>query len=175
LSESQRLNDLVTTLLKCARPTTPDFAIYKIQTIIEHTVNLLQSQADAKHIVLLIDESINGYFINGDKDQLTQVFLNLIINALQHTPQHGQVKMSAKIKSNQIDIRVCDNGVGIPDEKKQSVFEPFITGRQDGIGLGLTVVQQIVLAHQGKIFITDSSNGGTCFHVVLPLQTTQEE
>lgn len=174
LSESQRLNNLVTTLLKCARPTMPDFAIHKVQTIIEHTVNLLQSQADTKQIALLIDESINGHLINGDRDQLTQVFLNLIINGLQHTAPNGHINISARILSTQLDIRVCDNGVGIADDQKQSVFEPFITGRQDGIGLGLTVVQQIVLAHQGKIYITDNSQGGSCFHVILPLQSTQE-
>lgn len=175
LSESQRLNDLVTTLLKCAKPNTPDFSKHKIQAIIEHTVNLLQSQADAKQISLTFDSTLNEHLINGDRDQLIQVFLNLIINALQHTPEQGRIFISAKAESMQLDISVCDNGPGISDEQKQTVFEPFFTGRHDGIGLGLTVVQQIVLAHQGKIVITDNFNGGACFHVILPLQKLQEK
>ncbi len=175
LSESQRLNDLVTTLLKCARPTTPDFSIYEIHTIIEHSINLLQSQADSKQIAVNIDGSLDHYRISGDRDQLTQVFLNLIINALQHTPAKGWISISAEIiGADQLDIRVADSGVGISDELKQTVFEPFFTARQDGIGLGLTVVQQIVLAHQGKIFITDNSYGGACFHVQLPIQSSKE-
>jgi signal transduction histidine kinase len=169
LSESQRLNDLVTTLLKCARPSMPDFAQHEIKSIIEHTVNLLQAQADAKYITLTVDKSLESHLINGDRDQLTQVFLNLIINGLQHTPEHGDILISAKSIGLTLDICVCDNGAGVSNALKQTVFEPFYTGRHDGIGLGLTVVQQIVLAHQGKIYITDNPSGGACFHVELPL------
>lgn len=168
LSESQRLNDLVTTLLECARPKERDFSEQDAHAVIEHTSNLLQTQAEQKQITIALQLNAVRYRVNGDRDQLTQVFLNLIMNALQHTPKNGWIRISTVTEAKQLHIRVCDNGSGILDEHKKSVFDPFFTRRQDGVGLGLTVVQQIVIAHQGKIYVTDNQGGGTCFHIHIP-------
>lgn len=168
LSESQRLNELVTTLLECARPKTPHFTPQNLHSILEHTLNLIQSQADQKHITLTSHFGVLAHGISGDRDQLTQVFLNLIINAIQHTPQHGQISVATAMQAGYVHVQIKDNGPGIKDEHKQTVFDPFFTRRQDGVGLGLTVVQQIVTAHAGQIYITDAPGGGACFHVELP-------
>lgn len=169
LSESQRLNELVTTLLECAKPKAPNFTAQQLHVIIEHSVNLLQVQAEQRQVHIQLILSAAEHTVSGDRDQLTQVFLNLIMNALQHTPKNGQIRILTTGDAKHLQISVCDNGSGISDAHKQSVFDPFFTRRQDGVGLGLTVVQQIVLAHQGKIYITDNPGGGACFHVDLPL------
>jgi signal transduction histidine kinase len=100
---------------------------------------------------------------------MLQVFLNLIMNALQHINDGGQIVLSSHVDKQQLKVCIADNGAGIADADKVHVFEPFYTRRQEGIGLGLTVVQQIILAHHGKIFVTDSVMGGACFHIVLPM------
>jgi signal transduction histidine kinase len=174
LSETKRLNELVTTLLECAKPKLPHFTQQDLHCIIEHSLDLLQSQADAKQIELVLQFDNQEAFLLGDRDQLIQVFLNLIMNAIQHVNKGGRIEISSQINKQQFEVQVADNGHGISDENKSKVFDPFFTRRQEGIGLGLTVVQQIVLAHHGKIFVTDSVYGGACFHVVLPINQQEQ-
>jgi signal transduction histidine kinase len=174
LSETHRLNELVTTLLECAKPRPPHFTQQNIHCIIEHTLELLQSQADHKQVTVLLQFSSSETLLWCDRDQMMQVFLNLIMNAMQHVKKAGRVEIATQLSKTQLEITVSDNGLGISDTNKQKVFDPFFTQRQDGIGLGLTVVQQIVLAHAGEIFVTDSASGGACFHVLLPLNNPQE-
>lgn len=169
LSETHRLNGLVTTMLECAKPRSPQFARHDVHEIIIHTLELVQSHADIRQVHMLTRLDAKNSQIDCDKDHIIQVFLNLLLNALQHVQPGGRVEVTTVADSTSVEICVNDDGPGICDANKQQVFEPFFTLRQDGVGLGLTVVQQIVLAHQGKIFITDSAAGGACFHVVLPI------
>lgn len=174
LSESERLKTLVSTLLECARPKLPDFAEHDINAIIEHSCTLISAQVDNKQLNLTLALTAEKLLCRCDRDQLIQVILNLIINAIQHTPAKGEILVSTQLQAKgrkqpeQIHIRIHDTGIGVADEYKTAVFDPFFTRRESGIGLGLTVVQQIVLAHQGSIFITDNPSGGACFHVLLP-------
>ena len=170
LSETARLNELVTTLLECARPRPPKYSLHNVQQIIEHVGELLRTKIEAKHINLEFQFNNVETDLYCDRDQLIQVFLNLIMNAIQHVSEQGQIVIIIKLDNDYLEIKVCDDGTGIPDLHKQTVFDPFYTQREEGIGLGLTVVQQIVLAHQGRIFITDNIHGGTCFHVQLPIE-----
>ncbi|MEQ1636547.1 MAG: ATP-binding protein [Methylococcales bacterium] len=170
LSESERLKELVTTLLECARPKQPNFAEHDINAIITHTCTLISSKAEGKGVSLTLALNGNDCMVHCDRDQLIQVFLNLIINAIQHTPTKGHILISTQLQLRGIHIKISDTGTGIPDELKTSVFDPFFTRRISGIGLGLTVVQQIILAHRGKIFITDNPPEGTCFNVLLPTE-----
>jgi len=175
LSETKRLNDLVTTLLECARPRPPQFIEHDIHEILQHTQELLQSRLDHHQVTVTLQFFSDEARILCDRDQLMQVFLNLLINAIQHIACGGRIDLISRIAGRYIEICVCDNGTGISDAHKKKVFDPFFTRRQDGIGLGLTVVQQIILAHHGKIFVTDSSDGGACFHVQLPLEYFKEK
>jgi signal transduction histidine kinase len=169
LSETKRLNTLVTTLLECARPRTSQFVQQDFYAIIKHAVELLQTQFDNKGIQLSLQLHAKTILLSCDGDQMLQVFLNLLMNALQHINHGGQIALSSRMNRTQVEICIADNGVGISDADKSKVFEPFYTQRQDGIGLGLTVVQQIIHAHHGKIFVTDDVLGGACFHIVLPM------
>ena len=169
LSETQRLNELVTTLLECAKPRPPQLSPQNLQHVIGHTIELLQSQADAKHARLILQPCLNEPFLSCDRDHLIQVFLNLIMNALQHIDNGGRVELAIHEHEDCLETLISDDGAGIPDDRKAKVFEPFFTQRKEGIGLGLTVVQQIIFAHHGKIFVTDSALGGACFHVLLPI------
>ena len=175
LSETARLNELVTTLLECARPRPPRFSLHDVQQIIEHVRELLRTKAEAKHIKLELKFSNAETHLYCDKDQLIQVFLNLIMNAIQHVSEQGHITIYSQVENGFLKCKVCDDGTGIPDTQKHTVFDPFYTQREEGIGLGLTVVQQIVLAHKGRIFITDNTYGGTCFNVQLPIEHRDQD
>ena len=170
LSETKRLNALVTSLLECAKPRPSYFVEQDCSVVIIHAVELLQSKIDDKNVRLSLQLTNKVTGLQCDSDQILQVFLNLIMNALQHIFNGGQIVISSQfINETELEICVADNGLGIDDEDKSKIFEPFYTRREEGIGLGLTVVQQIIHAHHGKIFVTDSVLGGACFHVVLPV------
>ncbi len=168
LSETKRLNDLISLLLECARPRASKFSLHSLEPIITHVSELLGSQIKTKQITLSLQFGHKDHLLMCDKDQLIQILLNLIMNAIQHVEIKGKIKISTQIITSTLEIKVCDNGSGISKADKQTVFDPFFTQRQEGIGLGLTVVQQIVLAHHAKIFITDSPEKGSCFHVQFP-------
>ncbi|MDD5271196.1 MAG: ATP-binding protein [Methylovulum sp.] len=169
LSETQRLNGLVTTMLECAKPRPPHFVRHDVHDIIRHTLDLVQSHAEMRQVAITTVLAVKNAQVDCDKDHIIQVFLNLLLNAIQHVKLGGHIQVSTAHQANTLEICVSDDGAGISDANKAKVFEPFFTLRQEGVGLGLTVVQQIVLAHQGNLFVTDSPTGGACFHVVLPI------
>jgi signal transduction histidine kinase len=172
LDESARLNRLVTTLLECARPREPQMSPYDIHDLILRTVELLRTQADKKQIHIENHLNAEHPIIDCDFELLTQVFLNLLLNAIQIVPDGGMIRVSSTNSLQNISIEITDNGPGIAVEDYQNLFDPFFTKREGGIGLGLTVTRQIVQAHHGKLSASPSDWGGACFTVLLPI--TQE-
>lgn len=168
VSETSRLNDLITTLLECARPRPPAFSRHNIKVLIQHSQELLKSKAEEKNVTIQCQSEDENIMLYCDRDQMLQVFLNLLINAIQHVNQHGQVNINIRQDDKNAVVSVCDNGPGISIEVRDKVFDPFYTRREHGIGLGLTVVQQIIIAHQGNITIDDSPLGGCCFNIKIP-------
>ena len=146
-----------------------------INVIIKHVKELLRSRLEEKQINLQLQCDEPYVFLYCDENQLTQVFLNLIINAIQHIDRQGSIVIYIQRVNDFIEIKICDDGPGVSDNKKQKVFDPFYTQRKEGIGLGLTVVEQTVLAHSGHIFITDNSPKGACFHVQLPIENQDQK
>ena len=100
---------------------------------------------------------------------LVQVFLNLILNAIQIIPAGGRIRVRTDYSDiSAIKITIEDNGPGIPPENCARLFDPFFTTREGGIGLGLTVTQQIVAIHRGRLAADNSELGGACFTLFLP-------
>ena len=99
---------------------------------------------------------------------LHRVFSNLILNALQAMPNRGTLTINASATDHAVAIKVQDTGVGIPEEMKEKLFSPLITGKAKGTGLGLAVVKRVVDAHGGKITFESEKGKGTTFTVTLP-------
>jgi signal transduction histidine kinase len=169
LDESARLKKLVTTLLECARPREPQMLSHNIHELIEHTIELLALQAHKKQVPIEKQLYAQNPFIICDAELLTQIFLNLLINAIQIVPDNGMIRIRSTSLAHDINIEIADNGPGIAAEDYPHLFEPFFTKRDGGIGLGLTVTRQIVLAHHGKISATPSEWGGANFILQLPI------
>jgi nitrogen fixation/metabolism regulation signal transduction histidine kinase len=112
----------------------------------------------------------SNVFIWADKHQLTQVFNNLIKNAYQAIPEDriANIEIGYTVFDNTLQIFVKDNGIGIPEENQQKVFEPKFTTKNSGKGLGLAMVKNIILAHQGKISFYSELNKGTIFTIQIP-------
>lgn len=169
LDESARLGRLISTLLECARPRPPAMKPRDAHAILRRVADLLAARARKKHIAIEWRLDAADAVIPCDEELLMQVFLNLVMNALQILPDGGRIGLrSAWIDGRSLLIEVADDGPGIPPEARPRVFDPFYTTREGGIGLGLTVTRQIVESHGGEISVAASEWGGACFLVMLP-------
>ncbi len=167
LSETDRLGNLVNTLLDCTRPRPPRFCPCEPKVLFDRVVELLRTKTARKGVDLSVTGELDG-ILECDPDHLVQVLLNLLLNALQHVSEGGRIELNSRLEEHWWRVWVCDDGPGVAPEMRERIFDPFFTRREGGVGLGLTVVQQIVQAHGGEIEVGESRWGGACFHFRLP-------
>lgn len=167
-SETARLARLIATLLEGARPHEPRLAPIDLNALVEHAVALLGSQASARQVAVEVAPDAAAAPLDCDAEQMTQVLLNLLLNALQILEPGGRIAVSLHDQGPQVVIDIADDGPGIAPEARERVFEAFFFQREGGIGLGLAVVQRIVTAHGGRVEVARSALGGALFRVILP-------
>ena len=134
----------------------------------EGRISVLATEAEGRGVALQVDAA-EPIAIPCDPDQIRQVVLNLVLNALQATPRGGEVGVTVRAQGGGASIAVRDNGVGIPEELRDRLFEPFTSRRDGGIGLGLAIVRRIVAEHGGSIEAGDNAPKGTRFTIELPV------
>lgn len=120
-----------------------------------------------KHVALIL-ECPDDLLIYADPDRLSQVVINLLSNAVKAAASGGQVFINASSEGDLVCLEIADNGCGIPEEDLPHVFERFYKGSDGGLGLGLTIVQELVTAHGGTVSVSSSPDSGTSFCVMLP-------
>ena len=173
ISETERLNRLVSTLIDSARPRTIEFIVTDIAELAQQTTSMLRIQAQKKNITLDCETSAPA-LAACDAEQITQVLLNLLLNAIQILPEGGRILMRVYQTAEHVIVTVADNGPGVPAEQREQIFDPFFTQRSGGIGLGLAVVRQIVMAHHGEITVgTNNEMKGAEFRLQLPVSGVQ--
>jgi signal transduction histidine kinase len=171
LGETERLNRLVTMLLECARPKPPEFQPQDLHAIIRNVFDLLATRVEAARVHVRLDLESQPVIFDCDKEQMMQVLLNLILNALQFIPEGGRLGIRTSLDAGALRISVSDDGPGVPAPIRERIFDPFFSRREGGIGLGLTIVQQIVQAHGGEIVVGESAWGGAAFNMCFPLDS----
>jgi hypothetical protein len=173
--EIARINHIVTDLLHTARPHPPTVRKSDLNTTVEHAVMLGRQQAIAKSIdiVLLKDPSLPE--VEHDSDQIHQVLLNLLLNALQAIDANGKITVTVRTYGAEAIVEVTDNGRGIAADHLPNIFRPFYTTKGDGTGLGLSLARRIVEDHHGRIDVTSAVGQGTTMAVILPLQRTPKQ
>jgi signal transduction histidine kinase len=108
-----------------------------------------------------------------ERGRMERVFLNLVSNAIEAMPNGGGIEIDAERNGKSVLVRVRDSGPGIPAEIRDRLFQPFVTSGKNGLGLGLALSRQAVLAHGGDLWAEDSASGGACFCLKLPLAESQ--
>lgn len=167
--EIARINHIVTDLLQTARPHPPTVRKSDLNTTVEHAVMLGRQQALAKSVEITLHKDSTLPEVEHDSDQIHQVLLNLLLNALQAIDANGKITVTVKPLGTTAVVEVADNGRGIPADHLPNIFRPFYTTKGDGTGLGLSLARRIVEDHQGRIDVTSAAGHGTTFAVVLPL------
>jgi signal transduction histidine kinase len=168
--EIARINHIVTDLLQTARPHPPKFSKSDLNTTVEHAVMLGRQQALSRaiEITLLKDPSMPE--VAHDSDQIHQVLLNLLLNAIQAVDKNGKIAVTVEKQGTNAVIEVSDTGRGIPVELLPNIFRPFFTTKGDGTGLGLSLARRSVESHQGHIEVTSAVGAGSNFAVFLPIK-----
>jgi len=168
--EVDRLNRVITELLDFARPKEPHRESHNLQEILEQTLKVLEPELARRNIGVekKLDASLPR--ILADRDQLSQAFLNLMLNALESMEGEGKLRISLESEgASALTISIADTGKGIPPEDLERVFEPFFSTKRKGTGLGLAIVHQIVENHKGQIRVESREGEGTTFRITLPI------
>jgi len=168
--EIARINHIVTDLLQTARPHPPKVRKSDLNTTVEHAVMLGRQQALAKSVEITLQKDPSLPEVEHDSDQIHQVLLNLLLNALQAIDKNGKITVTVKPRGATAVVEVTDNGRGIAPDHLPNIFRPFYTTKGEGTGLGLSLARRIVEDHHGRIDVTSAVGKGTTFAVVLPLQ-----
>ena len=168
--EIAQINRIVSDLLETARPRTPEMRLSNLNTTVEHAVMLARQQVLSKPIQIEFHPTLEMPEVEHDSDQLHQVLLNLLLNAVQAIEDSGVVVVEVHSETESAVISVTDNGRGIPPEHIAHIFRPFYTTKGNGTGLGLSLTRRIVEQHRGRIEVTSELGNGTRFQVYLPLR-----
>lgn len=177
ISQAERIANLIKQLLEFARPRKPNYTKVDVNKEIAHVVELLRHQFEKSNIKLNLKFSNDLPYIWADCSQIHQVFLNIIVNAIQAINENGLIEIETFAKDGYVNIKFKDNGVGILPEHLDKIFEPFFTTKEagKGTGLGLAVSKRIMDEHRGKIEVESTPGKGTIFTVKFPTYTTKED
>jgi len=171
VQEVDRLNRAIGQLLEFARPMIIQKKPTSIHTVIQHSLKMIEREAQAKAIRITTHLSPEIKDVSIDPDRINQVLLNLYINSIE-AMEHGgslSVGLSRDDNSQGIKIAVSDTGVGIKKEDLVHVFDPYFTTKQSGTGLGLAIVHKIIESHKGEVKVESELNKGTTVKILLPV------
>ncbi len=168
--ECQRLNRLLGNLLDFARPRLPKSEKLNVGRLIDSVIALTSHTATKNKIAIHKKFPAEGISWDCDSEQLKQVILNLVLNAIQAMPDGGEIILEAKPRGKNLSIQVVDQGCGIKAEDMDRVFDPFFTTKETGTGLGLAVAFQIVNQWGGTLTPTKNRDRGMTFSIILPGQ-----
>lgn len=172
LHEILRMEETIQGLLDFARPPPLNRVVHDLRDTIQRALNLIEGRAAHEGIRIQPRLPEAPLLVDGDPEQLHQVFVNLLINGIESMSHEGTLSVSAgptESGGRSCELVVADRGTGIPQDRLTRIFEPFVTTKERGTGLGLPVSRRIVREHGGKILASNRPDGGAVFTVQLPL------
>lgn len=192
--EIDKINKIAENLLKFGRPSKPEFKPTNVNAVLEEVLELLENQF-RKNNIRVATKFVQLPMINGDPGQLSQAFLNIILNASQAMPNGGELIIKTDVghviqlgnltkenlaqskqfadqpsdnKVPTVFVEITDTGSGIPEEKMKNMFDPFFTTKETGTGMGLPITLRIIEEHKGSIKVKSQVGKGTTFIIILP-------
>jgi len=175
MNKVEKLNSVTTDLIHFARPQHPQFKKANIHKILDRALSLVKFKCIVQKVRVVRNYAANLPSIEIDNELMEQVALNFIDNALWAMPERGKLVIATRMfdDNNLIEINFTDTGCGIPRKDVSRIFDPFFTQRENGTGLGLSVVHRIIETHKGSIDVESELKIGTTFRIRLP--ALQEE
>ena len=171
-SELERLMNTVQRMLDLYRPAPSDQKWMDIEQMIQKVLLLLDHQLEANRIKTTLIKRPDVPLMRAVPDHIQQVLINLLINSIEAMPQGGEILIEVAGDQHCIEVNIGDTGPGIPDAELEHIFEPFVSNKENGTGLGLAVSLAIVQAHQGSLEYLPDRNVGASFRMVLPVGGT---
>ncbi len=169
--EINQINRILTDLLETARPHPPLMMRSNLNTTVEHAVMLARQQVLSQPIKIELQKAPELPEVEHDSDQIHQLLLNLLLNAVQSLEGSGKVKVEIGSLDDCARVIVSDTGRGIPENQLAQIFRPFYTTRGNGTGLGLSLAKRIVEEHHGRISVTSVVGKGSKFEVLIPFSS----
>jgi two-component system NtrC family sensor kinase len=168
--ELDRLMNTVQRMLDFYRPGSVEHQRVNLKVLLRRVIKLLSPQLTKRNIHLVTRLSTDLPVILAVSSQIEQVFINLILNSYDAMPEGGELKISASRSENLVEVLVQDSGPGISDDYRSRIFEPFVSTKKGGTGLGLTVSYGIIAAHGGTLDLLSDHGPGACFRVSFPVK-----
>nr|WP_319393271.1 ATP-binding protein [uncultured Desulfobacter sp.] len=167
-SEADRVTKILNDLLKLGKPRKPNPVEFDLAQTVQKSLGLLGPRLEKKGIAR--DIKVPCLRAWADPDQIQQVLLNLLLNAMDAVPEHGgKIRVTGSLlESGRLHLTVCDNGPGIPRDKIRHIFDPFFSLKKEGTGLGLAVVYSILKQNQVRIEVDSRPGQGTQFTLIFP-------
>ena len=176
-AETRRLNRITEEFLTVSRPTPLVRRKLLVAAIIDHVERLLQAEAAEKNVSLRVTPPSPTLEVFGDAERLEQVFINVLVNALEAALDKGEISVWAKPvdieEARLVEIGVRDSGVGIPPECLPRLFDPYFTTKASGTGLGLAIAHRIISDHGGEIRVDSTPGIGTTVSIMLPVEAPE--
>ncbi|TYR81567.1 PAS domain S-box protein [Priestia megaterium] len=175
LSESNRIESITNEFMTVAKPQAMSIQPNNLPVLIKQVITLLQPQATMNNVQIMTKIAAHVPLVACESDQLKQVFINILKNAIEAMPAGGEILVQINKVDQHINIRFIDQGCGIPKERLPYLGEPFYSIKEGGIGLGLMICYKIIETHQGKIVIESEVNKGTTVEIILPIHCSPSE
>ena len=177
--QSARCRDIVRGLLDFSRQSKTETELVDVNKILEETLSLIAKQAQFFNVNVIRKWDPELPAVMADESQLQQVFMNILMNAVQAMEERGTITVVTRYvtSANCIEVAISDTGRGIPAEQIDRIFDPFFTSKTsgDGTGLGLSIAYGIVTTHGGTISVRSEIGKGSTFTIRLPLMAARQE
>lgn len=175
IDEVDRLRDITEEYLVYARLPSSELDPEDLVDIVQNMVEFHQHDWRQRDVEVTFETDLESLEIEADANHLRQALLNVVKNAVEASPEQGAVDIALEAGDERAMITIRDHGPGIDEEIREELFEPFVTTKSDGTGLGLAMTQQIIEEHHGNIRVEEPDDGGTRFVVELPLESPSDE
>lgn len=170
VEETSRLDGIVREFLDFARPAEPKKELVQLNSLVNRVALFMQPELEKKSVSAELDLEPQLPEINVDQEQIYQVLLNMVLNAVQAMPDGGIVSLRTHFnaRDKDIEVSITDNGLGMNPEKMDQIFTPFFTDKHRGSGLGLAIAKNIIEKHDGRIEVKSKEGVGSTFTIIFP-------